>query len=62
VPVGICTQPGSLHCRLVIIFADAVWRAHSSLAHFISVREKQPVVTCLVLLILLAISFILILK
>lgn len=33
-----------------------------SLAHFISMREKQPVITCIVLLILLAASFILILK
>ena len=33
-----------------------------SLAHFISMHEKQPVVTCIVLLILLAASFILILK
>jgi len=33
-----------------------------SLAHFISMREKQPVVTCIVLLILVAASFILILR
>jgi uncharacterized membrane protein len=33
-----------------------------SLAHFISMREKLPVITCIVLLILLAASFILILK
>ena len=33
-----------------------------SLLHFISMREKQPVITCTVLLILLAASFILILK
>jgi uncharacterized membrane protein len=33
-----------------------------SLAHFISMRDKQPVITCIVLLILLAGSFILILK
>ena len=33
-----------------------------SLVHFISMREKQPMITCVVLLILLAASFILILK
>lgn len=33
-----------------------------SLAHFIAIRERQPVITCIALLILLAASFILILK
>jgi len=33
-----------------------------SLAHFLTIREKLPVITCIVLLILLAASFILILK
>lgn len=33
-----------------------------SLAHFISTREKQPVITCAALLLLLAASFVSILK
>jgi uncharacterized membrane protein len=60
--LGILSPAAFVTAGLVVILLMPPTMLVLSLAHFISVREKKPVITCIVLLILLAASFILLLK